>query len=209
MKPSFWYPLIIALVCLFAGNSQGIAQSPPDQLIMELTDELYELVDGQREAYRADPSLLKTEVDGRMRQHVDTQYSARLVLGRYGRGLAPEKITAFADALGSSLMDQYATRLLDFDRGNTVEVLPFEKDQDPRRTRVRTRLKLDSGSFMPVDYVLRLVDGQWLVFDVIVEGISYVATFRNQIGEQIAQEGFEATLARLQEGQLSLSAEGT
>ena len=104
-------------------------------------------------------------------------------------------------------MDQYAMRLLDFDRGNVVEILAFDREQDPRRTRVRTRLQLDNGSFMPVDYVLRQSGDQWLVFDVIVEGISYVATFRNQIGEQIAAEGFERTRERLQQGQLALRAE--
>ena len=183
------------------------AQVPPNELIADLTEELYELVDEKREEYKSDPSLLKETVDRRMRQHVDTLYSARLVLGRYGRGLDSSQINAFADALGSSLMDQYAMRLLDFDRGNVVEILAFDREQDPRRTRVRTRLQLDNGSFMPVDYVLRQSGDQWLVFDVIVEGISYVATFRNQIGEQIAAEGFERTLERLQQGQLALRAE--
>ena len=63
------------------------AQVPPNELIADLTEELYELVDEKREEYKSDPSLLKETVDRRMRQHVDTLYSARLVLGRYGRGL--------------------------------------------------------------------------------------------------------------------------
>jgi len=195
---------VSVLVCLW---SSATAQRLPDQLVLELTEELYELVDSQRDVYKDNPAMLKEAVDQRMRQHVDTVYSARLVLGRYGRSLSNEQIAQFADALGSSLMDQYATRLLDFDRDNVVEVLPLEANQDPRRTRVRTRLTLDNGSLMPVDYVMRQVNERWLVFDVIVEGISYVATFRNQIGEQIAAEGFDQTLARLQQGQLALSAD--
>lgn len=199
---------LLILGTLFALAPTSLwAQSSPDQLITELTDDLYELIDGNRAAYESDPELLKQAVDERMRQHIDTVYAGRLVLGRHGRGLDTATIEVFAEALGQVLMDQYAERLLDFDSQNKVEVLPLEPDQDPRRTRVRTRLRLDNGAVMPLDYVVRLQDGQWRLFDVIAEGISYVATLRTQIGEQITQQGFDATLASLQAGQLKLEAE--
>ncbi len=198
----------IALLAFFIGRP-SVAQQAPDQLIEGLTTELYTLIEDNRELYSQDVDALKAEVDERMRQHIDTMYSARLVLGRPGRGLEREKIAAFADALSTSLMNQYAERLLDFDSENVVEVMPLEPDQDPRRTRVRTRLQLDNGSIMPIDYVLRLRDGHWLVFDVIAEGISYVATFRNQIGEQISRQGFDATLQGLQQGEMVLDADGS
>lgn len=185
------------------------AEQAPDVFIEELTKELYALVDGNRQAYESDIGELKADVNDRMRQHIDAIYSARLVLGRHGRGLETQKVEAFADALGTSLMDEYATQLLDFDSRNTVEVMPLEPNQDPRRTRVRTRLRLDNGSIMPIDYVLRQQNNRWLVFDVIAEGISYVATFRNQIGEQISQQGFEATLAGLRKGEVVLDVDGS
>ncbi len=201
-------PFLLILLALSVGllSQASWAQSPPDQLIADLTDELYTLIDENRELYESDTEALKSDVNDRMREHIDAVYSGRLVLGRHGRGLDAEKIAAFADALGASLMNEYATRLLDFDSQNTVEVMPLETDQDPRRTRVRTRLKLDNGSIMPIDYVMRQQDGRWLVFDVIAEGISYVATFRNQVGEQISRQGFDATLAGLQKGEVVLDA---
>lgn len=202
-------PLTAALIIACLVGQTSFAQQAPDQLIEELTTELYTLIEDNRELYSQDVDALKAEVDERMRQHIDTMYSARLVLGRHGRGLEREKIAAFADALSTSLMNQYAQRLLDFDSENVVEVLPLEPDQDPRRTRVRTRLQLDNGSIMPIDYVLRLRDAHWLVFDVIAEGISYVATFRNQIGEQISRQGFDATLQGLQQGEMVLDADGS
>ena len=191
----------------FSFAQASLAQQAPDQLIEELTTELHHLIDSNREVYEKDPEALKADVNERMRQHVDTIYSARLVLGRHGRGLDQKKIAEFADAMSTNLMNQYAERLLDFDSENMVDVLPLEPDQDPRRTRVRTRLQLDNGSVMPIDYVFRQRDGKWLVFDVIAEGISYVATFRNQIGEQITRHGFDATLEGLQDGDMVLTAE--
>ena len=185
-------------------NQSVLAQPAPDRLVEELTEDFYEKLEANREHYRANPAALKAEIDQRMRKHMDTEYAARLVLGRHSRDLEQDDINRFADALATNLMDEYATRVLDFDSENEMTVLPIGPDEDPRRTRVRTRLRLDNGSMMPIDFVVRLQDDQWLLFDVIVEGISYVATYRTQIGEEIAQLGFETMLERLERGQVQL-----
>lgn len=195
----------IGLSLAFGLTSQSaLGQPAPDRLVEELTKDFYETLEANRDHYRANPDALKAEIDQRMRKHMDTEYAARLVLGRHGRGLEQDDINRFADALATNLMDEYATRVLEFDSENEVTVLPITPDQDPRRTRVRTRLRLDNGSMMPIDFVVRLQGDQWLLFDVIVEGISYVATYRTQIGEEIAQIGFDTMLERLERGQVQL-----
>lgn len=195
----------IGLSLAFGLTSQSVlAQPAPDRLVEELTEDFYETLEANRDHYRANPDALKAEIDRRMRKHMDTEYAARLVLGRHGRGLEQDDINRFADALATNLMDEYATRVLEFDSENEMTVLPITPDQDPRRTRVRTRLRLDNGSMMPIDFVVRLQGDQWLLFDVIVEGISYVATYRTQIGEEIAQLGFDTMLERLERGQVQL-----
>ena len=136
--------------------------------------------------------------------HVDTLYSARLVLGQHGRGLSSEKIQAFADALSNLLVRRYADGLLEFKSRDQVTILPDQGGNSERMTRVRTKVRLASGSEAAVDYVFRKKEGQWWVFDVIVEGISYVATFRSQIGEEIRRDGFERVLSRLEAGDLQL-----
>jgi len=88
-----------------------------------------------------------------------------------------------------------------------VEILPLAGDNDERSTRVRTRVRLDSGNRAPVDYVLRKAGDEWRVFDVIIEGISYVATFRNQISEEIRRDGFDRMLARLKAGDIEVEVE--
>ena len=202
----FMSVLIGASLVVGFGANPAQAQPAPDQLVAELTDEFYEKLEANREHYRNNPEALKAEIDQRMRKHMDTQYAARLVLGRHGRALTPEAIDRFAEALAANLMDQYATRVLEFDSDNEFTVLPTNANQNPKRTRVRTRLRLENGSVMPIDFVLRWQDEQWRLFDVIVEGISYVATYRTQVGEQIRQQGFEAMLQRLESGDVELDA---
>jgi phospholipid transport system substrate-binding protein len=104
----------------------------------------------------------------------------------------------------NQLLASYAKGLLDFKSHDQVEVLPLRGENTERMTRVQTRILMDSGEKAPVDYVLRKFGDRWQAFDVIIEGISYVATYRNQFNEEISRDGFDQVLQRLQKGELQL-----
>ncbi len=198
--------LLLILAC--AWTLPAVANtSDPVELIRETVGEMFALVDENRSQYEADPSLLEDELRERLMPRLDTIHSARLVLGRHGRGLEREQVEDFAEALSELLMSRYATGLLEFRSRDQVEILPLAGDNTERSTRVRTRVRLDSGNRAPVDYVLRKAGDEWRVFDVIIEGISYVATFRNQISEEIRRDGFDRMLARLKAGDIEVEVE--
>lgn len=196
------YVLGLILGTLLAGLA--VAGDEPTAIVRSTSDNLFELIDAHRAAYQADPAPLRQEVRKQLLTNIDTVYSARLVLGQYGRGLPSEKVNAFADALSDLLVRRYAEGLLKFKNRDQVEILPAQAGNTDSMTRVRTKVHLDSGSDAAVDYVFHKRDDRWWVFDVIIEGISYVATFRNQIGEEIRRDGFDSVLSRMQSGELQL-----
>jgi phospholipid transport system substrate-binding protein len=196
---------LFLMILALAVCSPALASNPdPVAVVRDTTTALFTLVEEKRTEFEQDPELLQTALKQELLPRLDTVYSGRLVLGRHGRGLPPEQIEAFALALSNVLMKNYATGLLEFRSRDQIEILPLAGDNSERATRVRTRVNLDSGEQAPVDYVLRFSDGQWRVFDVIIEGISYVATFRNQIGEEIRRDGFDRMLSRLEAGEIEL-----
>ena len=199
---------VMAPLLLLASLGTPIAHSanPNDAvtLIEDITETLFALVDEQRELFARDADALKSAMQEHMLPHVDQIYSARLVLGRHGREVPTEDIERFAFGMGDLLMGRYGQGVLGFESRDQVEILALVGDNDARRTRVRTRVRLDGGSRVPVDYVLRYHNDQWQVFDVIVEGISYVATFRNQIGDAIRRDGFDRVLTRIEAGTLEI-----
>ena len=196
------YFLGLVLGVFLAGAA--VASEEPAAIVRATSDRLFELIDTNRSAYQADPAPLQQEVRKNLLPKIDSLYSARLVLGQHGRGLPAEKVAAFSDALSDLLVRRYAEGLLKFKSRDQVEILPEQAGNTDRMTRVRTRVRLDSGSDAAVDYVFRKRDDRWWVFDVIIEGISYVATFRNQIGEEIRRDGFDRVLSRLQSGELQI-----
>lgn len=198
---------VVLALTLALGTPLQAAADDPVELIRQTIGDLFALVDNNRASFEAEPGLLEQELRERLLPRLDTIHSARLVLGRHGRGLEREQVEDFAEALSELLMSRYATGLLEFRSRDQIEFLPLAGDNTERSTRVRTRVRLDSGNRAPVDYVLRKADGEWRVFDVIIEGISYVATFRNQIGEEIRRDGFESMLDRLRAGEIEVAIE--
>lgn len=204
-RPAHALVAMLAVALIGLGPAPAMAQDDdPVALVEQTTDELFQRLDANRDAWSEDPEGLRETVRDLLLPHLDTVYSGRLVLGRAGRELEREQIEEFAEALAQLLIQKYADALLEFQQRDQMEVLPLAGDNTERQTRVRTRIRLDSGSRIPVDYVFRKHQGEWKIFDVIAEGISYVATFRNQIGEQIRREGFDTVLAKLKDNQVEV-----
>ncbi|TVS10337.1 MAG: ABC transporter substrate-binding protein [Wenzhouxiangella sp.] len=195
--------IALALGLFFAVPAQADS-SDPVEIIRSTIGDLLTVIEENRAEFEADTSLLEDELRERLLPRLDTVHSARLVLGRHGRGLEREQVEEFAEALAELLMTRYADGLLEFRSRDQIEILPLAGDNTERATRVRTRVRLDSGDRAPVDYVLRKSGDEWRVFDVIIEGISYVTTFRSQIGEEIRRDGFETMLERLKAGEIDV-----
>lgn len=192
-----WMILLAALV-----GSSALAADEPVEIVRDTTDRVIQVVEENRETYKEHPEQLREDIREIVLPRIDTVYSARLVLGRHGRGRDQEEIEEFAESLADQLLRRYATALLEYDLRDRLEILPLTGDNTERMTRVRTRVKLDGSSRAPMDYIFRKHDDEWLVFDVIIEGISYVATFRNQIGEEIRRDGFDSMMRRLTRGEI-------
>jgi len=199
--------LLTALLGLFF-SATVLAQDDPVRMIETTTLDLYSLVETHRNEFPQDQDRLFNGLKEILSERSDSLYSARLVLGRQGRGLESAQVQAFADALADVLIRRFGGGLVEFQSRDQIEVLPLAGDNSERVTRVRTRVKLDNGERAPVDYMVRKRDGEWLIFDVIVEGISYVSTFRNQFAEEIRRNGFDATLERLQSGEIDVAIDG-
>lgn len=205
---TFFKTLLAASMLLLSNAMIAQQERGPVNIVRETTNELFAMVDEKRATYENDLQALRDAIRPVLLDEIDTLYSGRLVLGRSARGMAPEKVEAFADALSDLLIRRYADGLLDFRTRDQIEIMPLAGENSERMTRVKTRVTLESGEQAPVDYVFRKTNEGWKIFDVIVEGISYVTTFRNQIGEAIRQDGFDATLEQLQSGKLEFDTDG-
>jgi phospholipid transport system substrate-binding protein len=185
-------------------SSAAQAETPED-VIRGTVDTIANNLRENREQYRENPQQLRDLIREKLISHTDSTYSARLILGRHGRTASDEQIQRFAKALTDMLVQRYADGLLEFESDDQLEIMPRSDDPSANIVRVRTRIRLDDGTRVPVDYVFRQNDGGWQVFDVVVEGISYVSTFRTQFNREIQRDGLEQTVERLEAGEIDVN----
>ncbi|MBU6212396.1 MAG: ABC transporter substrate-binding protein [Gammaproteobacteria bacterium] len=203
-------PILLLLLVLASmlGSVSSLAQtrapgasvvnaSEPNALIETAANAMVSELESRRAELRKDPAKLGELVDRILLPHFDVNHAARLVLGKHWRSATPEQRQQFIDAFYGSLMSNYGDALLEF-TGDRIKVLPTPVPADAVSASVRTEVRRSNGTRVPVNYSLRKTEAGWKVWDVVIEGISYVKSFREDFGAEIDQKGLDAVIDRLQ-----------
>ncbi len=188
------YATLIPVCGLF--SPPAFAESP-NPAVEEAARLLDQAIAGRRDELREDKEVLYALIDEVLLPRFDRRYAAQLVLARHWRTASAEERNRFINAFYSHLMQKYAEAVLEFDLEG-LEVLPFRGDDTKKRVTVRTIMRLDDGTKVPVDYGMVKRDKEWLMFDVKSEGISYVRNFKAELNAEIQVEGLDGVIARLE-----------
>jgi phospholipid transport system substrate-binding protein len=189
--------LLPGLAAMPARAAETTPGPGPQELIETTARELLAALDANREQARKDPGRVRQIVDEILLPHFDTDYSARLVLGKHWRNATPEQQDRFVEAFYKSLLRNYGSALAEF-TGDRLKVLPFRGDLSSGQAIVRTEVRRSNGQVVPVNYTLRATPEGWKAWDVTIEGISYVRNFRNDVGAEVDQKGLDAVVQRLE-----------
>lgn len=190
--------VIAAPVFAQAAPQAADAQQTPPQVVQAISDELGKAIEGHQQELKNNHEKLIGVIDSVFLPHFDIDYASILVLGQHAREATPEQRARFAKAFYNSITHRYAEGLLDYTRGR-VKVLPFSGDLNDKRTIVRSQVLLDDGKTVAVDYAFRKGrDGTWKAYDVIIEGISYITNYRNQVDAEIRKVGMDKLISNLE-----------
>ena len=176
------------------------------RLVLDNSTRILNTLETRRGEFQKNRAALKQFVSGEFNQMFDRNYAARLVLGAHGRGASDADVAKFADALSENLMQRYGSSLLDFNTKLTVRLKSETTVANGRATKVSTQMLRQGGEPIPVDYLMHQVHGQWKVFDVLVEGVSFVQTFRNQFDGPLSRGSIAQVAADLRAGKIKADA---
>ncbi len=187
-------------------NASAKATASPSQLVLANSTRILTTLEARRPEFTKNRGALKQFVASEFNQMFDRDYAARLVLGTHGRGASDADIKLFANALSDNLMQRYGSSLLDFNTRLKVRV----KSETPLRggavVKVSSELLRQGGGPIPVDYLMRNTGSGWKVFDVMVEGVSFVQTFRSQFDAPLKRKPIAQVAADLRAGKLNADA---
>ncbi len=181
-------------------------QGTPSQLVLNNSQRVLSTLEKRRAEFSKNRPALRQFISTEFNAMFDRDYAARQVLGRHGRGAAEADVKLFADALADNLMQRYGSSLLDFNTQLRVRVKSETQLQRGLGVKVSSEFLRQGGEPIPVDYLMRKTGTQWKVFDVMVEGVSYVQTFRSQFDAELQRKTIKQVATELRNGQIKADA---
>ena len=189
-----------------AAPASSAAAASPSQMVLANSQRVLSTLEQRRDEFSKDRGALEKFVASEFNSMFDRDYAARQVLGRHGRGAADADVKLFADALADSLMRRYGSSLLDFNTKLRVRIKSETPLPRGLGVKVASEMLRSGGEPIPVDYLMRKSGGSWKVFDVMVEGVSFVQTFRRQFDNELTHKSIRQVAAELRSGQVQADA---
>ena len=184
-------PVIAAETSIAAAPAPG-----PQELMSDLSTRLFASLDKESAKTRRNADKIRPLIDALLSPHFDMEYAARLVLGNHWRGATPEQRQEFGVVLYRRLLRTYAGAVAEW-TPDRFKLLPLRADQQALQVTVHTLVTDSRNAVVPVDFRMRQTAEGWKIFDVTVDGVSYVRIYRDDTDEEITQKGLDASIARL------------
>jgi phospholipid transport system substrate-binding protein len=185
------------LICLLGGCAVR-AEEGPLELLERLSARLLEIV-REEPGVVGDKNRLRAITDDIVLPHIDFETLSRWVLGKHWRSASTQQRERFMEQYRELLRTVYLQALAGY-KNQTIHFLPLPKVQEGGDVVVSAQVEQQGGAPpVPVQFRMHQKQGRWMIFDVIVEGVSLVATYRTSFSEEIRQHGMDGLLARLEE----------
>jgi phospholipid transport system substrate-binding protein len=186
------FALVVLLDVSLARSAPGVGPQERVQVTMSAVS-----------AILANPNLQGTDKDLERKQRVrqiileafDFEEMAREVLGAHWGKLTPQQRNEFTDLFGNLFERSYSRMVLRF-LGERDTTYGTESIQQERAT-VTTTLISKRDAKLPVDYQLVHHGEQWLIYDVVVDGISLALNYRAQFSKILRTSSYETLVQRI------------
>ena len=191
--------IVLSAVMLFVAAQPARADQRPDTILHETVEQLLAELDSNRSILAADECQLYSLVNRLVLPQFAVDKISRLILGTHFKAASPDLRNRFTRAFLDLMIRTYATAMFEYTGQEEIEYLPFVLDESARTALVQTRVRLPGQAPVPVDYAfLRSVDGRWQIYDVRLDGISLVLSYRRSYDQIIRSKGLEALVHALE-----------
>jgi phospholipid transport system substrate-binding protein len=173
------------------------AVQDPQQMVREAGSAILAELSTRQAEFEADPKLIYPFVEDLVLPHFDFRKMSQSAMGRYWPRATEDQKARLTNEFRELLVRTYATALLGYS-GQEVEYLPVQFPDGATRVTIPTRLSALDAPPIPVNYRLQLnSDEKWLVYDVVIDGVSLITTYRSQFSTLVRRDGIDGLISQL------------
>jgi phospholipid transport system substrate-binding protein len=195
----FWFLLFLSLLFEISFVEAAFAQElKPDELVKKVTSEVLEAVKSDKALAAGDKQKALKLAEEKILPHVDFEEATRLAVGRAWRTASPQQKKQLVDAFRSMLVRTYSNAITAY-QGQTMKVMPLHMKAGETDVTVRNQFLKPGGQPVQLDYQMHKTDGGWKIYDIVVEGVSLVLTYRSEFSAVVKQQGIDGLIRRMAE----------
>jgi len=184
------------LAALFLAFNAGAQELAPDQLVQKITEEVLAAIKSDKQLAAGDKQKALKLAEEKVLPYIDFEDATRLAVGRAWSQATPEQKKRLVSEFRNMLVRTYSNAIQAY-QGQTLKVLPSRGEPKGDEATVRTQFVRAGGQPLPIDFQMRKTEKGWRVFDIAVEGVSLVLTYRSEFDAVVKQEGIDGLIKRL------------
>lgn len=195
MKSKQFFGWFLSLLLSFSGSA-ALAMEDPQAVVKDTTDRILAEIKDKKQELNRSPGKIYPLVDEIVLPRFDFPRMAQLVLGKHWRRATTEQKKAFVIEFRELLVRTYATALLNYS-GQEIEYLPVNRKPKDTRVVVETMVRDGGSPPLPIEYKLFLDGEKWMVYDVVIDKVSLVSTYRSSYSSKIRRYKLDGLIKRL------------
>jgi phospholipid transport system substrate-binding protein len=189
--------LIRFLAVFFLLSAPGLAQGPgPEELVRKMTQDVLDAIKSDQELAAGDRQKAMKLAEEKILPHVDFEEATRLAVGRGWKQASPEQRKKLVAEFRAMLVRTYSNAIRAY-QGQTMQVMPLRMKPVDTDVTVHNRFLRPGATPVLVDYSMYKTDQGWKIYDIVVEGVSLVLTYRSEFDVVVKQDGIEGLIKRL------------
>lgn len=187
----------ILLVLAAALSQFAWAQSSPIPMLENSASQIIATLKQNKSSLKKNHHIIHQAVEQYLLPNVDVTGMSRSVLGRqaWNKASAVER-QAFTRSFTDLVIRTYANPLAEY-TGETVKFLPVRGSVDGQFVRVNSIIIRPNGQRIPLTYSLVAKNNNWKIYDLSVEGVSLLQSFRTQFGQILQNSSMQDLLAQM------------
>ncbi len=193
------FPIAI-FACLMALALPARAQQDlgPEELVRKVTQDVLDAIRSDKQLAAGDKQKALKLAEEKVLPLIDFEEAARLAVGRAWAQATPEQRKKLVEEFRRMLVRTYSNAISAYE-GQTMKVLPVRMKPGDTEVTVHNQYIRAGGTPLPVDYQMHKTDQGWKIYDITVEGVSLVLTYRSEFDAIVKQEGIDGLIKRLEE----------
>lgn len=187
--------LALATLALLAATARADALAP-DALVRKSIDEVLAIIKADKDLQDGNSRKVHALVEEKVLPHFNFVRMTRLAVGRNWSQASEAQKAALTREFQTLLVRTYSTSISQY-RNQTIDVKSAKLAPQDKDTHVKTVVNQPGGHPIPIDYGMELTDKGWKVYDVVVDGVSLVTTYRGSFNDQIQKSGIDGLVKML------------